>query len=179
MRILALSPHSKGFGFVIFEDNYNLVEWGLKYCVKPSQSLTSGRNTSHLQLNRNCLKVISQLIEFYEPNLIITEDWTASTCKRGKRVKKLLSQIQLLANRQNLQFCRFSRLLIQKQFAEYKVKTKQEIAVCLSSLFAEIAPYLPKPRKLWVPENPRIHIFTALSLCLVFTEQSEQPKNNK
>jgi Holliday junction resolvasome RuvABC endonuclease subunit len=179
MRILALSPHSKGFGLVIFEDNYNLLDWGLKYCRTTSTSTTCSKTTPAAQLNRNCLTVISQLIEYYEPDVVITEDWTASTCKRHKRVKKLLSQIQLLANKQNLQCCRFSRLQIQKQFAEYQVKTKQEIAVCLSSLFAELTPYLPKPRKLWMSENPRIHIFTALSLCLVFTETTQNTSNPK
>lgn len=177
MRILALSPFSKGIGFIVLEDNYNLVDWGLKYCFKTKQSSTCSRKTPSSQLNKNCLRVFSQLIEYYEPNVVITEDWSASICKRHKRVKTLLSRIHLAAGKQHLQTYRYSRLQIRKQFAEYKVTTKQEIAVCLSSLFAELQPYLPKPRKLWMPENPRIHIFNALSLCLVLTEDDGTKRN--
>lgn len=174
IRILGISPHSKGLGFVVLENNYELIDWGHKCCSTKPKTVTCSRITPSIQLNKNCLRAVTELIEFYEPDLVITEDWSVISCQRQKRVKTLLSQIHTLAEKRNLKTKRYSRLQIQKQFANYKVKTKHEIAVCLSSLFAELYSYLPKPRKAWMSEDRRIHVFTALSLCLVFTEGNSQ-----
>lgn len=175
MRILGIDPNTKGVGFVILENDHKLIDWGIKYLPKQSkltlQSKTSCKYSQRNHKDRNYLRIVEDLIAFYEPDTIVFEDWTTQDSRRSIRVKKLLHQISLLVVKLGLPANCYSRLQLQKHFAEYKTKTKYEIASFLSHLFPELLPLLPRKRKTWMSEDVRMNIFVALAFCLILVDR--------
>ncbi len=59
-RVLAIDPTTKGFGFAVMEGPEKLIDWGVKG-VRGSK-------------NSECLRLISGLIDQYQPDVIVVED---------------------------------------------------------------------------------------------------------
>ena len=69
VRVLALDPSHKGFGFAVLEGSKRLIIW----------EVTEARTIAQV------LKVMEDLIKHYEPDFLIVEDCNARGCRRGKR----------------------------------------------------------------------------------------------
>jgi RNase H-fold protein (predicted Holliday junction resolvase) len=63
IRVLAIDPSTRGFGFAILEGPERLIDWGVKETT--------------VDKNRRVLKLINDLIDEYQPNAIIVEDCSA------------------------------------------------------------------------------------------------------
>src|SRR5438093_13718924 len=86
LRVLAIDPSSRGFGFVVLEGPDKLVDWGVK----------SARQNK----NKQCLAKIGELIEFYRPDLLAVENCVGKSSRRCERIQRLLSAIvELTAQR--------------------------------------------------------------------------------
>jgi hypothetical protein len=156
IRVLAIHPNHRGFGFAVFEWGERLIDWGLK---------TVKDNT-----NAQGMRVIENLIERYTPDVIVIEDVVA-TSTRGPRVKNLLRRISRLATQKRIQCIRFSRAKIMETFAG-TLRNKYQVASIIAAKLPELARRLPKPRKAWMPEDPRMSIFGAAALALSFFNQN-------
>lgn len=171
MRILGISPNTRGIGFAVLEYDNKLIDWGVKYLPHRRKVLPQSKPVCKFnernQKNTNYLRVAENLINFYVPDIVVFEDWTARTSKRSDRFKRLLYQISLLVTKLKLPSHGYSRFQLQKHFADYKIKTKHEIATFLTHLFPELLPLLPEKRKPWVSEDARMNIFVALSFCVI------------
>src|SRR5689334_12366068 len=100
--VLAIHPNYEGFGFVVFESGEALIDWGFK-------------TTNHSR-NIQCMKLIEDLIERHGPDVIVIEDLTAKTARRGLRVRTLLGTISRLAARREIQCRRVSRTTVREAF---------------------------------------------------------------
>jgi Holliday junction resolvasome RuvABC endonuclease subunit len=146
-RVLAIDPSSRGFGFAIFEGPENLIDWGVKQ-VKGSK-------------NRECLRRIERLMEYYQPEVIVVEDCTNRHSRRCLRVRELIGDILVLAAARKIKSRAVSRALVRKAFSSMGASTKQQIAAVIAEQFPELAPHLPPFRKLWMSEDYRMSIFDA------------------
>ncbi len=66
-RILAIDPASRGFGFAVLEGPRRLIDWGVK--------------SARVDKDKRCLKLIEDLIERYEPDVIV-EDYAGKGSRR-------------------------------------------------------------------------------------------------
>jgi Holliday junction resolvasome RuvABC endonuclease subunit len=155
--VLAIHPNYEGFGFVVFESGEALIDWGFK-------------TTNHSR-NIRCMKLIEDLIERHRPDAIVIEDLAAKTTRRGPRLKMLLGKILRLAARQEIQCRRVSRATVKEAFGP-TLRTKHQVACAIVARFPELARWLPKPRKLWMKEDRKMNIFSAVALALTFFRQS-------
>src|SRR5215204_2172267 len=87
-RILAIDPFTRGFGFAVLEGAEGLIDWGVK--------------ETKTDKNRRSLKLITELMDRYEPAVVVVEDHKAKGSRRCDRVGKLISEISKLASKKKV-----------------------------------------------------------------------------
>src|SRR5215510_4391385 len=153
-RVLAIDPSTRGFGFAILEGPNRLIDWGVK------ETKTDKRKRS--------LKLIADLIEQYQPSVLVVEDYTRKGSRRCRRVRELIKDISKLAVQRKIKVRNFSRLKVKQAFSESGTSNKYEIAIAIAKRFPELAPRLPRFRKPWMSEDYRMSIFDAVAFGVTF-----------
>lgn len=156
-RILALDPSAKGFGYIILEAPDQLLDWGLK--------------ETRDQKNANSLRQIEGLVKLYTPSLIVIENIRVSDCRRGTRVRELLSQVPALVRKLKTPVRAISKAELREAFASSGASTKDAIAQEIARRFPELALRLPPPRKPWNGPDPRMAIFTAMAMAVAAVQR--------
>jgi Holliday junction resolvasome RuvABC endonuclease subunit len=154
IRLLAIDPSTRGFGFAVLEGPNRLIDWGVK------ETKTDKKNRS--------LKFMADLIDQYQPSVIVVEDYAAKGSRRCDRVRELIDGVSKLAVKRKIKVRNFSRLKVKRAFAESGVSNKYEIAVAIAKRFPELAPRIPRFRKPWMSEDYRMSIFDAVALAVAF-----------
>jgi len=152
LRVLAIDPSPSGFGYVVIEEPSELIDFGTK-TVKGDKNFES-------------LKRIEELINYTCPHVIIVEDITKKGALRRERVRRLIRDIIKLAAGQKIKAFTVSRLEAKAIFSRSVAFNKHQIASIIAAQFPELRPYLPPPRKSWMPEDSRMSIFDAAALAL-------------
>lgn len=154
-RVLGIDPYSRGFGFALLKGPDKLVDWGIKECRGDK--------------NSECLEEIKRLIDYYRPDVIAVEDYTARGSRRCKRVRELIFEVLKLATKRKIKIKTVSRTKVQKAFSENGARTKHQIATLIAKRFPELGPYLPPERKCYMSEDPRMSVFDAVGWGSSFT----------
>jgi Holliday junction resolvasome RuvABC endonuclease subunit len=152
IRVLAIDPSTRGFGFAILEGPERLIDWGVK--------------ETKTDKKRRSLKFGAELIERYQPRVIVVEDYEGKGSRRCQRVGELINDISKLASNRKIRVRNVSRAKVKQAFAESGAPTKYEIAVAIAKRFPELAPRLPRFRKPWMSEDYRMSIFDAVAMAL-------------
>jgi Holliday junction resolvasome RuvABC endonuclease subunit len=159
-RFLAVDPTCRGFGFAVLEGPERLLDWGVAHARKNKRD--------------RCLARIAELIQRYEPTVIVAEDGTGKGSRRCPRVLRLLRDVRKLAAKNHIVMRSFPRSKVWRTFAEGEALTKHQIAKLIAARFPELAPRLPPFRKPWMSEDDRMSIFDALAFALTFFHVEEQ-----
>lgn len=156
VRVLAIDPSTRGFGFAVLEGPNRLVDWG-----------TRSARTDPQSKHRECLQKVTELVECYQPDVVVVEKCGVAGSRRSVRVRRLIESIATLAVERKIRARRFSQKQIRAAFAESGAVTKYEIATTISRRFPELAPYLPPPRRAWMSEHHAACVFDAVELGAV------------
>lgn len=154
IRVLAIGPSTRGFGFAVLEGPNQLIDWGVK--------------ETKTDKTRRSLKLIADLIDQYEPAVVVLEDYAGKGSRRCRRIQGLISDISKLASKRKIRVRSFSRARVKQAFFECGTSTKYEIATAIATQFPELAPRMPRFRKPWMSEDYRMSIFDAMSFGLTF-----------
>lgn len=157
IRILAIDPSTRGFGFAVLEGANRLIDWGTRSARKNK--------------NDACRKKIADLIDCYQPDILVVENCVVKGSRRCLRVRRLIDAIAKLAGERKIRTRRISRKQVQAAFVETGTSTKHEIATVISKRFPELVPHLPPERKAWMSEDCRERVFGAVGMTLVTFEQ--------
>lgn len=147
----AIYPNTRGFGFVCLEKSRQLLDFGI-VTIRPI-------------CNRKVMKRARKFIDYYQPDLVILQDHRCKYTRPNKRVIRVLDNIALYAQKRDLEIHKYTREQIRDIFSQFKATTKFEIAQILCKEHTELAPRIPKPKKLWMSEDYNMGIFDALSLA--------------
>src|SRR5947208_15320226 len=126
IRVLAIDPSTRGFGFAVLEKPNRLIDWGVKETKKNK--------------NARSLKLIEDLIDRYQPSVIVVEDYEGKGSRRCRRVRELIEDISKLAAKRKIKVKSFSRLKVKQVFSESGAVNKYEIASTIAKRFPELAP---------------------------------------
>lgn len=159
IRVLAIDPAARGFGFSVLEGPRSLIDWGTKGARSRTQAET--------------LDAVKGVIGDFQPDVIVVEDPEKS--RRGRRVKTLVRAIEKLAVENGVRFRRFSGAEIRRTFLAQNSKTKHQIALNLALRFPELTPWVPPYRKAWMSEDRRIRIFDSVALAMTLFEGRSSP----
>jgi Holliday junction resolvasome RuvABC endonuclease subunit len=159
---LAISPMTRGFGFALFEGPTSPIHWGVK--------------EARVDKNKRCLMKIEELINFYEPDVVIVEDVSGKGSRHSGRIRRLTRDIIELASTKQIKTQSYSRAVIKEFFAEYDAVTKHQIAKEIARWLPELESRLPPARKIWMSEDPRMSLFDAVALILTFFSEEKKEK---
>jgi Holliday junction resolvasome RuvABC endonuclease subunit len=151
-RVLTIDPATRGFGYAVLEGPNRLIDWGVR--------------ETKADKKRRALKLIEGLIDQYQPNVIIVEDYAGKGSRRCPRIQKLINAISKLALQRKIKVKRVSRLDVKRAFLKSGARNKYQIAVAIGKRFPELGPRLPRFRKPWMSEDYRMSIFDAVALAL-------------
>ena len=112
---------------------------------------------------RMSLKLIDDLIERYQPSVIVVEDYEGKGSRRCQRIGELISDISKLALKRKIRVRSLSRVKVKQAFSEAGASNKQDIATAIAARFPELTPRLPRCRKPWMSEDYRMSIFDAVA----------------
>ena len=154
-RIFALDPTTKGFGYAVFETPFHLVDWGLAHVSGEKESGAIAR--------------FEELLDQYRPDIVILEDPSAPGSRRRPRVQTLLERLRDSARERKVAVHLIPRLAVIECFSSPdKRATKFSITQHLAETFPELAPKMPKRRKVWQSEDERMATFDALALAVTY-----------
>ncbi len=153
-RVLAIDPATRGFGYAVLEGPDRLIDWGVKETKSDKR--------------RRALELISELIDQYEPTVIVVEDYDAKGSRRCGRVGKLINAVSKLSARRKIRVKTVSRLKVKRPFSESGATNKYKIALAIAERFPELSPRLPRFRKPWMSEDYRMSIFDAVAFNVIF-----------
>lgn len=152
VRVLAIAPSSRGFGYALMEGMHRLIDWGVK-SVKGDK-------------NDRALAQVADLISHYKPTHVALEDFNAPGIRRASRIQALVADIIALSEGAGINVKLHSRKQIMKVFSEEGGKTKQSIAEELARRYPnELGFRVPRRRKPWMSQDYRMDIFDAVALA--------------
>jgi hypothetical protein len=155
VRILAIAPTSRGFGYAVMEGSNRLLAHGNKTILR----------------NRNprALVWVNKFIHLYRPGILLLPDVNAADTHRAKRIKTLHQQIGALVRRHQLKLKLITATSVRERLAGNAKGTKQAMAEALAARFPEeLKSRLPPKRRPWMSEDPRMDMFDAVGLAAVF-----------
>src|SRR2546422_7703035 len=88
IRVLAIDPSTRGFGFAVLEGPNRLIDWGVK--------------ETKTNKNARTLKLVEDLIDGYLPNVIVVEDYAGKGSRRCRRIQGLINDISKLAPKRKI-----------------------------------------------------------------------------
>ncbi len=153
-RVLAIGPCVQGIGFIVFNGPRLPIDWGIKW--------------TRSEKNAKGLAKVAELIDRYQPDVVVFEDHRGEGSRRAKRIEDLLDAIAVLVRRQDIETACHSRRHVRRRFAAAGAATKFRIAKSIAKELPELAPRLPAERKIWLPEHANMSIFDAASLALTY-----------
>lgn len=155
IRIFALDPTTKGFGFVVFEMPFRLVEWGLARIAGDKYAGAVAR--------------FEMLLDRFRPDAVVLEDAAAPGSRRNPRVRRLIDTLVKVARERGVKVATVARKAMLDHFApDGERATKHSVARRLTEFFPELAAHLPPPRKPWQTQDERMAIFDALALAVAY-----------
>ena len=158
-RILSITPSARGFGFALFEGQGTLADWGRRE-VKGNHK------------NKAALSKMEELIAHCQPDILVLEDTLAEGSRRAPRIRKLSQKIIALAAKRKVKVALFSRKEVRQDFFADGRGSKDETAKIIADRFPDDLGFqLPPKRPLWKSEDPRMDIFDAVALALVFRKR--------
>ncbi len=152
--LFAIYPNARGFGYAIIADTEEVLDYGIANFKEKTV--------------KNYIKRFSQLLELYEPTVVILEDYKKNTNPKSKKTKKLIEAFKKECTKRFLKYKTYSREDIRTVFNHFNAKTKYEIALVLVRWKEELSICLPNKRKAWEPESYRMGIFDAFSLAMTY-----------
>lgn len=149
--MLAIYPSFYGFAFILFEGPQSPFDWGTKAIV--------GRKK-----NADIVKAVAKLLERYQPECLVMEDFTDKKLGRVRRIKRLYRALSDMANSLQIDVRLYRRREIKRCFATVGATTKLEIAQAVARYIPAFRHRLPPVRQPWMSEDRRQSLFDAAAL---------------
>ncbi|MBV7270711.1 hypothetical protein [Winogradskyella luteola] len=148
--VLALYPNAIGFGYAVMTNALNVLV----------SQVVNIRPIS----NKQSLKRIKEIINYYKPHIVVIEDYQGIGSRKSKRIQKVLDSIYLYAQKKHLKVRRYSRNDIRYVFSNFNAHTKHEIACVIAGNVKNMERKLREPRKINESEKYVTGAFDAVSL---------------
>jgi hypothetical protein len=152
--VLAIYLNTRGFAFVLFEGHLSPFDWGLCDIRGPRK---------HPQ----CVARVIKILDRYQPDVLVIRD-TSSKKTRTPRISNLNAAICEMAVQRQIPIYAYTRDQVREAFAYAGVSDKQNLAKLMAKDIPAFERYVPPPRKPWMSEDPRMGLFDAVALALVF-----------
>lgn len=157
-HVLGFHPSSRGFGWVVFEDQLSLLDWGV-VDVRANQNAAA--------INR-----MNALMDKHRPATLVLERFKD---RRGQRIRELCFAVVMSARKKGVSIYHCSRTQISRSRTMRGARTRQEVAVAVAGHLTVLRPRLPKPQQIWVGERSAMRLFCAAACALAYFDNVQPP----
>lgn len=151
VRLLALSPRRRKFGYAVFEGSSHLLDWGVR---RWSQADVLSGIEPLLRFHWPSIIVIKLKGHEGEPHVALTCSLLRRTCGRGNIVVRCISV-----------------RVVRRYFAHFSSRTSHDIACRTAEWFPELEWNLPRKRAAWDCESHSVAAFDAIATGIAFLAQ--------
>lgn len=165
-QVLAIDPTPRGLAFAMLQHTGALIDWGRK------KTPSAGRNA-------RCVEDVAALIRSYGPDVLVLEDCGAAGSRRCRRVRALIRNLHALASSHSIPVESIAPRFLREACTGHPHARKHEVARALATRFPELARQCPPPRKPWMAEDARMHVFDAAGLAVSAFYRTDQSRANR
>jgi Holliday junction resolvasome RuvABC endonuclease subunit len=151
--VLGIHPTSRGLGWIVFEGPFSPHDWGNALARRGDK-------------NAKCIVHVEKLLARFEPDTIVFEAFEKRRSARADRIALLGRAITALAADRGIEVAIFTRGEVKACFASVGAVSRQQIAEAVSRHLPALAHRVPKPRRPWESDHPRMALFSAAALVL-------------
>jgi hypothetical protein len=102
---------------------------------------------------------------------LVVENCSAPGARRGERARQLIADATAIATAEpRIAVRAVAAHDVRRAFGKQSATNKSAMAATLVDRFPELAPHLPRRRKIWMSEDERMAVFDALALVIVSNE---------
>jgi hypothetical protein len=153
-HVLGLHPSAHGFGWVLFEGPYSLLDWG---------TVDIRRDKNAIALSR-----IELLLDKQQPDILAMERHEDGLSRRNERIRRLYLDVMKCSAQRDILVQRYSRAQIANSWHLKGARTREEVAAAVADCLSVLRPRLPKPRQIWVGERAGMSLFCAAACALTY-----------
>jgi len=166
---LGFHPHSRGFGWTVFEGPLAPYDWGL----------VSARASQRKEKNLVCLRRLRTLLLRFEPEVLVIEAFEVRDSRRRARIARLCRGVVAMATEHGVDVAIYDRTQVRACFAAVGAVTRHEIAEAVARHLEPFRQHLPRRRQPWQAEDERMALFSSAALVLShFRLGSSDPFND-
>jgi len=148
--ILSIYPNSIGFGYAVMNNALSVLNSKVVQ-IKPVSNIL-------------VMKRVREIINYYEPKIVVIEDYMGIGSRKSKRIQKMIDKISRYAHTKHLKTYSYARSHIRYVFSSFNAHTKYEIACVIAENVKNMEHKLMKPRKTSESEKYMAGAFDAVSL---------------
>jgi hypothetical protein len=156
-RVIAFDVRPKSIGFVVFEGEGRLLDWGVK-------SFPGGARAARIPPGSK----IRALIAVYVPDALVLKQPSQASCK-------MLTELREVAKAAGITIYFLGPRAVRNVFTG--CRNKDQVAAVISERFAELLWSLPPRRKIWKSEDYRMNIFDAAATGIAYFSR-KRPETN-
>lgn len=160
-RVLSIYPTTRGYSYVLFSSPLSPHDWGNKDIKKDVGSA-------------KCIESIKEMLTRFRPDVLVVEDIHERETKRTIRLKRICKAIKPAAADLSIDIAVVSRRNVRAAFAFFGATNKLEIASVIAEKIEAFAPRMPKARRSWEGQDPRMALFDAASRGLTYYYRLEE-----
>ena len=160
-RVLSIYPTARGYSFVLFDSPLSPRDWGNREIRKDVGSA-------------KCIESIKEMLSRFRPDVLVLEDSGTRESKRSLRVKRIRKAMASTTRELSIETALVPYKKVKASFAQFGAINKQDIADIIARKMEAFAPRMPRARKAWHAEDPRMALFDAASRGLTYYYQLEQ-----
>jgi len=156
VRVLAVAPTNRGFGYVVLEGQGEILAFGCKKARGDKK-------------NQQVLVQVGKLADQWLPDVLALQDVHTKESRRAPRIKKLHRQLRQFAQSRTVKVVQFSARQLREIIVNDPKGTRHEMAADIARQFPnELAETLPPKRRACDEEDERMSIFDASALVIGF-----------
>ena len=156
--VLAVHPFDRGFGWILFEEPYVPLDWGVV--------------ERRYRRNEQCLTVVRGLVLRYRPVVLALEAFDLPPRPRAARIRRLCRSIVKLAALNGVEVSVHARRDVHAVMGQ---STRYAIAATVAQRIEPIRSRLPTKRAVWESERPNMSLFSAAAVGLTYYASRDQP----
>ncbi len=121
-----------------------------------------------------CVASIKEMLDRFRPEVLVLEDTGTRESKRSIRVKRIRKAVAATTRELSIEIASVPYKRVRASFAQLGAVNKQDIAEIIARRMEAFAPRIPRARKAWHAEDPRMALFDAASRGLTYYYELEQ-----
>lgn len=146
--IVAVDPTTEGLTYAFFEDG-RLTYW--QSIVKNGEG--------------DLLAILDRALDGCAADILVIEDPAAEGSRRHPNMRALLKRMAMHARERGFRVKLVPAKEVRLAWRARGARNKQAVAAKLAECFPELLPLVPPPRKNYMSEDERTHVFAAVALA--------------